>query len=89
MGIGLGFVAKSFYHVSLTQAAFGGVLCAMGGVLPDIDSDSSRAFQRCMTTIAGAASLLLANRLSFFPLEDEGVVIISALFYFFIYFIIG
>lgn len=89
VGIGLGFVAKSFYHVSLTQAAFGGVLCAMGGVLPDIDSDSSRAFQRCMTTIAGAASLLLANRLSFFPLEDEGVVIISALFYFFIYFMIG
>ncbi len=89
MGIGLGFVAKSFYHVSLTQAVFGGVLCALGGVLPDIDSDSSRAFERCMTTVAGASSLLVANRLSFFNIEDEGVVIISAIHYFFMYYIIG
>ena len=88
-GVGLGLVARTVYNVSLPQAAFGGVLCALGGVLPDVDSDSSRAFQRCMSTVSGAFSLLLANRLSFFDIADEGVVMISAFAYFFIFYAIG
>ena len=88
-GAGLGFVAFTRFGVSLPQALFGGALCALGGVLPDIDSDKSSAFERCMSTIAGTTALLLANRLSFLDLEGEAVVLTSAFAYFVIYFGIG
>lgn len=88
-GIGLGCFAKLFYDVSIPQAVFGGVLCSLGGVLPDIDSDTSRAYERCITTISGASVLLLASRLSDFNLEPEGVVTACAAVYFFIIYVIG
>lgn len=88
-GIGLGCVAKQFYGVSITQAVFGGVLCSLGGVLPDIDSNTSRAYQRCITTISGTCVLLLASRLRDFSLEPEGVVTTCAAVYFFIIYVIG
>lgn len=88
-GLGLGFVAYTFYDVSLPQAVFGGVLCSLGGVLPDIDSDTSKAFQRCITTISGTCALLLASRLRDFALEPEGVVAACAAFYFFIVYVVG
>ncbi len=88
-GAGLGCFAKLFYDVSIPQAVFGGVLCALGGVLPDIDSDTSRAYKRCITTISGTCVLLLASRLRDFNLEPEGVVTTCAAVYFFIVYVIG
>ena len=88
-GVGLGCVAKLFYNVSVPQAVFGGVLCALGGVLPDIDSDTSKAYRRCITTISGTCVLLLASRLRDFNLEPEGVVTTCAAVYFFIVYVIG
>ena len=88
-GVGLGCAAKLFYNVSIPQAVFGGVLCALGGVLPDIDSDTSKAYRRCITTISGTCVLLLASRLRDFNLEPEGVVTTCAAVYFFIVYVIG
>lgn len=89
VGVGLACVAKFFLGVSLPQAVFGGALCTLGGVLPDIDSDQSRAYQRSITTISGTCALLLASRLRDFNLESEGVVTICATVYFSIVYIIG
>ncbi len=88
-GVGLGFCARHIYGVSLPQSVLGGVLCALGGVLPDVDSDNSTAYQRCMGTIAGSFAIILASRLGDFIREPEAVITVSALFYFFIFYGIG
>lgn len=88
-GIALGSAAYLWYGVSLPQAVFGGVLCSLGGILPDIDSDNSQAFRRCVTTISGVCVLLLASRLRDFALEPEAVVTTCAGVYFFIVYVIG
>lgn len=88
-GIGLGCFAKFVYNVSFPQAIFGGALCALGGVLPDIDSEKSRSYQRCITTISGTGVLLLASRLRDFQMEPEAVIMACAGVYFFIVYVIG
>ncbi len=88
-GVGLGSIAHLFYGVSLPQSIFAGALCSLGGVLPDVDSDTSRAYERCITTISGTCVLLLASRLRDFSLEPEGVVTTCAAVYFFIVYVIG
>lgn len=89
VGVGLASVAHLFYDVSLPQATFAGALCALGGVLPDVDSDSSRSFQRCLSTVAGTFSLILASRLRDFALTAESVVMIGATAYFLIFYVGG
>ena len=82
LGVGLGFVAKVGSHAPLSEALFGGFLCALGSILPDIDSDKSTAHKRCMTAISGSAALLLACRLRDFMLRPETVLLIGAFAYF-------
>ena len=88
-GVGLAGVARLVYNVPLHQAVFGGLLCSLGGVLPDIDSNNSRAYRRCIATISGTSVLLLANRLRDFNLEPEAVVITCVAVYFFITYVVG
>ena len=88
-GVGLGLTARVFYNVSISQAVLGGVLCSLGGVLPDVDSDTSTSYQRCISTIAGVSVLLLASRLSDFALESESVVTTCAAVYFIIVYVVG
>ena len=89
VGVGLASVAHLFYDVSLPQSVFAGALCALGGVLPDVDSDSSRSFQRCLSTVAGTFSLVLASRLRDFSMTAESVVMIGATAYFLIFYVGG
>ena len=89
VGAGLASVAHLIYDVSLPQSVFAGALCALGGVLPDVDSDSSRSFQRCLSTVAGVFSLVLASRLRDFSMTAESVVMIGATAYFLIFYVGG
>jgi len=89
VGVGLGVCSKFCFGVSLPQSLLGSVLCALGGVLPDIDSDGSTAYRRCMGTIAGSVSIILASRLGDFIREPETVITASALAYVFIFYGIG
>ena len=82
LGVGLGFVAKVGRHAPLSEALFGGFLCALGSILPDIDSDKSTAHKRCMTAISGSVALLMAGRLRDFMLRPETVLLIGAFVYF-------
>ena len=82
LGVSLGLVARVGYHAPLSEALFGGFLCALGGILPDIDSDKSMAHKRCMTAISGSVALLMACRLRDFMLRPETVLLISATVYF-------
>lgn len=89
IGAGLGLIARVKYQAPLPEALFGGFLCALGGILPDIDSDKSKAHKRCMTAISGSSALLVACRLRDFMLRPETVLLISAFVFFTLYYAVG
>ncbi len=86
LGVGLGLAAKMGYNAPLSEALFGGFLCAIGGILPDIDSDKSTAHKRCMSIISSSIALLLACRLRDFMLRPETVLLVSATVYFVLFY---
>lgn len=45
-------------------------LCSFAGMLPDIDSDTSRSFQECIYLTAGIGCILTASRLRYFVDPD-------------------
>ena len=66
-----------------------GGACSMAGMLPDIDSKSSRALQECLYIAAGLASLFTIDRLREFPLNSDVIVTIGAVTFLFVRFIVG
>ena len=66
-----------------------GGACSMAGMLPDIDSKSSRALQECLYIAAGLASLFMIDRLREFPLNSDLIVMLGAATFLFVRFIVG
>jgi membrane-bound metal-dependent hydrolase YbcI (DUF457 family) len=63
-------------------AGLGGLLCALGGMLPDLDSDSGRPVQEIFGLTAAIMPLLLIQRLREFNLTREGIILAMAGCYF-------
>lgn len=59
--------------------ALAGGMCALAGMLPDIDSKSSRSLQECLYLAAGLGTMLLIGRLREFPINDEIVLFLGGL----------
>ncbi|MDO5554363.1 MAG: metal-dependent hydrolase [Planctomycetia bacterium] len=78
-GAALGTWAHALCHETLSLSILSGCLCSLGGILPDIDSKNSTAFQRVMSLVSGFTALMLVSRLRDFPLTAEAVVIIGGL----------
>lgn len=57
--------------VPLTSSIVAAGLCSMAGMLPDIDSKTSKSFRECIWSAAGLASMLVATRLSEFEFSQE------------------
>ncbi|GHT23011.1 hypothetical protein FACS189419_06360 [Planctomycetales bacterium] len=64
-------------------------LCSFAGMLPDIDSDTSRSFQECIYLAAGIGTVLLVERLKNYNLDPDLVVLAGAGMFLFIRFGIG
>ena len=76
-GTALGSISFLFGHISPITSIYGGVLCAIGGIVPDIDSEKSTSFRKCLAIIAGFSSLLLVSRLRDYFLDPQAVAIIG------------
>lgn len=63
--------------------------CAMSGMLPDIDSDSSRSFQECIYLAAGISTFLVITKLKGFPVNPELITLAGACVFLFVRFGIG
>lgn len=88
-GTALGGMSWFFGGVPAIPSVMAGCLCAIGSVVPDIDSKTSQSFRKCLAMTAGFSSLLLVSRLRDFPLNTESVAMIGGGMFVLIWFFIG
>jgi hypothetical protein len=80
-GIVGGTVAYIGYGVPLTTSAVGGGLCAIGGILPDIDSGPGIPLREITTFLASAVPTMLITRLLAYKLDQESLILVGAILY--------
>jgi len=69
-GIAIGGIAHCF-GVDLPVCLVAGGLCSFAGMLPDIDSDTSRSFQECIYLVAGIGCILTVSRLRHYGIDAD------------------
>jgi len=81
--------ALGFLGLPVPTCVLAGGACAMAGMLPDIDSKSSRSLQECLYLAAGLVSMLVLNGMQDFPINNEVTIVIGALTFLFVRFWVG
>ena len=61
-GVGVGAVAFHF-GFSPPECLVAVGLCSVAGMLPDIDSNTSKSFRKCLYVVAGLGAILIVSRL--------------------------
>jgi|GEM_PF-348885 len=85
--LGVGYTGVGIYlGLPLESSLIAGGLCSIGGMLPDIDSDSGIPFRESMGFAAALAPVLLLDRFHQFNLNDEKIVLICGAMYLFVRF---
>ncbi len=88
-GAALGGFSLLIGHIDPVTSVYGGALCAIGGIIPDIDSENSLSFKKCLAIVAGFSSLLLVSRLRDYLLDPQAVAIIGGGNFIFAWFFLG
>jgi hypothetical protein len=74
-------VANVGYGVPLTTSVVGGGLCAIGGILPDIDSGPGIPLREITTFLASVVPTMLITRLLSYQLNQESLILVGAILY--------
>lgn len=82
---GIAYAAGFTPPVCLVSAG----LCSFAGMLPDIDSNTSRSFQECIYLAAGLGGILFIQRLRQFGLESDLIILGGVSAFLFVRFIGG
>jgi membrane-bound metal-dependent hydrolase YbcI (DUF457 family) len=84
-------VAGIAYHFGFSPPAclVSAGLCSFAGMLPDIDSDTSKSFQECIYLTAGIACVLAASRLRHYGIDPDLALLGGALIFLLIRFGLG
>ena len=83
-GVGYGCVAVKFLGHPPETAILAGGLTAVGGMLPDLDSDSGTPIREMFGLAASVIPLLLYKRLETAGLSHEGILAAIVLIYLFV-----
>src|SRR5262245_41019679 len=81
LGAAYGAAAVWFWHIDWGPAFLGAGLTALGGVLPDLDSDSGVPVRELFGILAAAAPVLLFTRLRAAGFTPEQTIAIGAALY--------
>ncbi len=85
--LGVGYTGVGLYAgLPVESALIAGGLCGIGGMLPDIDSDTGIPFRESMGFAAAIVPLLLLDRFRQFNLNFEQIVLLSGAMYLFVRF---
>jgi len=85
--LGVGYTGAGLYlGMPLDSALIAGGLCGIGGMLPDIDSDSGIPFRESMGFAAAIVPMLLLGRLQQLGLNYEQLVLATGGLYLFVRF---
>jgi len=84
-------VAGVAYHFGLPPSTclVSAGLCSFAGMLPDIDSDTSKSFQECIYLTAGIGCILTASRLRYYGIDPDFAMLGGALIFLLIRFGLG
>jgi hypothetical protein len=82
LGVGVGAFGAYYLHYDWGTACLAGGLTAIGGMLPDLDSDSGIPAREMFGLAAVLVPLLLVHRLQSFQLTPEQLLVILAAIYF-------
>ena len=87
-GIAVGGIA---YHFGISPSAclVSVGLCSFAGMLPDIDSDTSKSFQECIYLTAGIGCILTAARLRHHDFDPDLAMLGGAFMFLFIRFVVA
>ena len=81
LGVAYSAGAYGLFDVPLPTCILAGGLCAVSGMLPDLDSDSSRPLRESVAFAAAVVPMMLIGRLELFQLSREYMVLIGAAVY--------
>lgn len=85
--LGVGYTGAGLYlGMPIDSALIAGGLCGIGGMLPDIDSDSGIPFRESMGFAAAIIPMLLLDRLQQLQLNYEQLVLATGALYLFVRF---
>jgi membrane-bound metal-dependent hydrolase YbcI (DUF457 family) len=85
--LGVGYACLgAYYGLPIEAAAVAGGLCGIGGMLPDIDSDSGVPVRETMGAAAAVTPMLLVDRFQHLGLNYEQMVLAAGVTYLFVRF---
>jgi membrane-bound metal-dependent hydrolase YbcI (DUF457 family) len=89
VGIGYAFWGGTQYELPMSTCALAGGLCAVAGMMPDLDSDSGVPARETIGFAAAVVPMLLFNKLQAFGMSIEHMVLAGAPIYLLIRFGLG
>ena len=89
LGAAYGTAAHVGYGVPLPSCLLAGGLCAIAGLLPDVDSDNAIIFREVLTFAAVFTPMLLLDRFRSLGWDQESIVVAAGLLYVIIRFGLG
>lgn len=90
LGAGVAWLGHDHYGLGWSTCAVAGGLCAIGGMMPDLDSDSGVPARETISFAAAVAPMLLFNRLNQqYGIDVERMILFGAPIYLFIRFGLG
>jgi hypothetical protein len=85
---GVGYGAATYYYGAPWETcAVAGGMCALSGMLPDLDSDSGRPVEETTTVVAALAPMMMVDRFAHMGLSHDQMILVTAGIYFFVRFI--
>lgn len=81
LGVGYGGTACMLYDVPLSTSCLAGGLCAVAGMLPDIDSDSGVPLRETLAFTAAVVPMLLLPRFAQLGLDHDSMAVVTMMLY--------
>ncbi len=89
LGVAYGGGAHAFFGVPLSTSVLAGGLCAVSGMLPDLDSNSGRPLQESLAFGAAVVPMMMVERFQQLGWTPESIVLAGAAIYVFVRFAVG
>ena len=89
LGVGCAWLGHSHYGLDWGTCAVAGTLCSIGGMMPDLDSDSGIPARETLNFAAAVAPMLLFKRLYYIGFDVEHLILFGAPLYLLIRFGLG
>ena len=89
LGIAYGGAAYLLFDVPASTSLLAGGLCAVSGMLPDVDSDSSKPLRESLAFAAAIVPMMLVDRFHQLGMSSEWMVISGVAAYLFVRFVFG